>query len=274
MQFVHDTRVSDETLWYEFAFEHATVPVLERRYKVSERTIRRHLDAYELPDVSPVPRIMVAVIDATRVGYSWMLAVRDPERHETVYAKEISSETTFAYQEARNDLYARGFSFSAVVCDGRFVAVSWLFPNIPIQMCHFHMEQIVIRYLTLNPKLAAGIELLDLIRTLPKTDGASFTDAFKLWCRTWHVFLQEKTIDPETNRWHWTHKRLRQARDSIAAHLPFLFTYQRYPELNIPNTTNSLDGVFRKAKTAIGVHAGLTHARQIKLVLSLLFSRR
>jgi len=140
-------------------------------------------------------------------------------------------------------------------------------------MCHFHQEQIVIRYLTLNPKLKAGIELLDLIRTLPKTDGASFKDAFNLWCRVWHAFLQEKTIDEKTGRSHWTHRRLRQARDSIHQHLPFLFTFEKYPDLNIPNTANSLDGSFKKAKVALAVHSGLTHERQLKLVQSILFSR-
>ena len=273
VQFVRDTSIAQETTWGEFSNEHATISVLARRQGVSERTIRRRLNAYEIPERTPKPRVMVAIIDATRVGYSWMLVVRDPHEKENVYAQEISSETTFAYQEARSDLYSRGFSFCAVVSDGRFVAVPWLFPDIPVQMCHFHQQQIVIRYLTLNPKLEAGIELLDLIRILPTTDEASFTDAFKLWCATWHTFLQEKTVDLETGRWHWTHKRLRQARDSVVAHLPYLFTFQRFPDLNIPNTTNSLDGVFRKAKTAIGVHAGLTHARQIKLVLSLLFAR-
>lgn len=256
--------VSAETLWHEFASDHATVPALSRRHNISLSTVHRRLDEYELPIIEPAPRSMVAVIDATKVGYSWMLVVRDPNKKENVYAKEIPSETTFAYQSAYKCLREKGFSFSGIVCDGRFVALPWLFPNVPIQMCHFHQEQIVIRYLTLNPKLEAGIELLDLVRTLPKTDEASFNDAFKLWCRTWHEFLQEKTIDPNTGRWHWTHKRVRQARDSIAAHLPYLFTYQRFPELNMPNTTNSLDGTFKKGKTAIGVHSGLTHARQIK----------
>ena len=101
----------------------------------------------------------------------------------------------------------------------------------------------------------------------------TFTNAFENWCATWHTFLQEKTIDPDTHRGQWTHKRLRQARDSVAAHLPYLFTFQRLPHLNIPNTANSLDGSFKKAKVAIGVHAGLTHARQIKLVTALLFAR-
>ena len=41
----------------------------------------------------------------------------------------------------------------------------------------------------------------------------------------------------------------------------------------MPNTTNSLDGVFKKGKVAIGVHAGLTHRRQIKLMMSLVFAR-
>jgi hypothetical protein len=215
---------------------------------------------------------MVAVMDATRVGTSWLLAVPDPIQKETIYLKEISIETTFAYQEAHRELTETGFSLSAIVCDGRFVAVQWLFPGVPIQMCHFHQEQIIIRYLTLNPKLEAGIELLELVRTLPKTDEASFTDAFKLWQRTWNTFLQEKTVDEETGDWHWTHKRLRQARDSIHQHLPFLFTYQKYPDLNIPNTANSLDGSFKKAKVALAVHSGLTHARQIKIVKSILLS--
>ena len=273
MQFVHQTGVSLKTLWNEFAHEHATIPVLAKRYKINEKTVRRKLDAYELPVIAPQPRTMVAVMDATKVGYSWILAVRDPAQGETVYAHEVSHESTSAYQMAHTELSMSGFVFSGIVTDGRFVDVDWLFPGIPLQMCHFHQLQIVIRYLTLNPKLVAGIELLDLVRTLPTTDEASFTDAFNLWLRTYHDFLNEKTIDPETGRAQWTHKRLRQARDSVKNHLPILFTYLKYPELNMPNTTNSLDGAFKKGKMAIGIHAGLTHVRQMKLMLSLLFAR-
>lgn len=273
VQFVHDTSVSEETLWNEFAHEHATLETLVKRHHISESTVQRRLDAYTLPAHNVTPRRLVAIIDATKVGHSWMLAVRDPIAQETVYLKEIPLETTFAYQEAYQDLIERGFVIVAIVCDGRFVASQWLFPGIPLQMCHFHQLQIVIRYLTLHPKLEAGVQLLDLVRTLPRTDEASFTDAFKLWCRVWHDFLQEKTVDGTTGRSSWTHRRLRQARDSIAHHLPFLFTYLKYPKLNIPNTTNSLDGSLKKAKVALAVHSGLTHRRQIKLVQSILLAR-
>ncbi len=247
--------------------------MLAKRFHLSEKTVRTRLNAYALPIHEPTPRSMVAVIDATKVGLSWLLVIRDPHRRENVYVREVPAETTSAYQAAYADCTTRGFTFLAIVSDGRFVGSPWLFPGIPIQMCHFHMEQIVIRYTTLNPNLVAGQELLSLIRTLPTNDAASFTDAFQLFCYTWDAFLKERTVDPVTGRWHWTHKRIRQARDSVRAHLPFLFTFERHPTLNIPNTTNSLDGSFKKVKLARGIHSGLPHARQIKLMMTILFGR-
>jgi hypothetical protein len=273
VQFVHDTSVSPEKLWNAFAFEHATIPVLVGRFHLSEKTIRTRLESYVLPEHHPKPRTMVAIIDCTKAGRSWILAIRDPHAKENVYVREVPSETTSVYQTAYADCTDQGFIFVAIVSDGRFVGSPWLFPGIPIQMCHFHMEQIVIRYTTLNPNLEAGKELLELIRTLTTNDGDSFTDAFNFFCRTWDEFLKEKTVDPITGRWHWTHKRIRAARDSVRAHLPFLFTFERHPDLHIPNTTNSLDGSFKKVKLARGIHSGLTHKRQIKLMMTILFGR-
>ena len=274
MQFVHDTSVSIDTIWRQFSEEHTIIPVLAHRHHLSERTIRRRIEEYEVPVPDPQPCTMVAVMDATKVGLSWILAVRDPNKKKTIYAQKMFSETTHAYQIAHETLCAQGYTFVAIVSDGRFVASDWLFPGIPIQMCHYHQIQIVIGYLTMNPKLAAGIELLQLTRTLTRNDEVSFTDAFMMWCKTNHDFLQEKTFNPETGRWHWTHKRLRQACDSITLHLPFLFTFQKYPDLHIPNTTNFLDGSFKKAKVALAVHSGLTRAHQIKLAISILFSHQ
>lgn len=239
---------------------------------MSEKWVRMRLDQYQLPAFAPTPRAMVAIGDATWIGNTWMLVIRDPHAHENVYMREVFSETTSGYQEARQMLEDQGFAFRAFVGDGR-IAVPWLFSDIPVQMCHFHQEQIIIRDTTLNPHLPAGVELLQLTRTLSRTDKATFTEEFAAWCLRWEAFLKERTQDPKTRRWHYTHKRLRSARESIRAHLPYLFTFEDHPELNIPNTTNSLDGSFNKAKTAIGIHAGLTHRRKRKLVISLLTSR-
>lgn len=214
---------------------------------------------------------MVAIGDATKIGDTWLLVIRDPNQHENVHFKEVFVETTSAYQLAREDLERQGITFTAFVGDGR-VAVPWLFSDIPVQMCHFHQEQIIIRYTTLNPELPAGVELLALTKTLAHSKKADFILAFDTWCSKWEEFLKEKSRDAK-GQWHYTHKRLRSARASLRAHMSFLFTFQDYPELNIPNTTNSLDGSFKKIKTAISVHAGLSYARKLKLITTLIIKR-
>lgn len=268
IQFVHNTKPSPETLWYEHTEHHQTVDALSERFHLSEKTVRTYLDAFELPPWVPVPRTMVAVADATMIGDSWILVIRDPHAHENVYSKEIVTEATSDYQEGFRYLEEQQFIITAVVGDGR-IMIPWLFPKVLMQMCHFHQEQIVVRYLTRKPELPASKELLDLIHTLSTNDEASFTDAFSLWCRTWKDFLNEKTTS-ESGRVSYTHKRVRSARDSIKRHLPYLFTFERYPELKIPNTTNSLDGNFKKVKMAIGIHSGQKHKRKVKMVLSML----
>ena len=244
------------------------MPVLASRYSKSERWIRNTLDAYTLPPWNPKPRIMPAVMDATRVGSSVLVVVRDPLQRENVWFRDYPTETTFAYQEAYQELIQQGFIITGIVGDGR-VAVPYLFP-VPIQMCHFHQLQIIIACTTLNPILPAAQEMLALAQTITATDRDSFTDAFTLWCVKWHDFLNEKTTHPESGKRSYTHRRLRRARTSIKTHLPLLFTYQKYPDLQLPNTTNSLDGSFAKLKTARAVHTGLRHKRQVKLLTSLL----
>ncbi len=127
--------------------------------------------------------------------------------------------------------------------------------------------------MTNNPKLEAGKEILELIKTLPKTNEVDFTKNFNIWCDKWKDFLNEKTFNPETKKSPYTHKKLKQARGSIKKYLPHLFTYKKYPELNIPNTTNSLDGFFKKIKLAISIHTGMTHNRKLKMIKSIIIGR-
>jgi len=202
-------------------------------------------------------------------GTRWIFVVRDPHAKENVYMETVSSESTLCYQMALQALKEKGFTITAIVGDGK-VAVSWLFKGIPSQMCHFHQKQIVIRCITLNPILPASVELLAIINTLTKSTESEFTVRFTDWCTKWDTFLREKSLNEKTGKYVHTHRKLRSARDSIKRHLPNLFTFKRYPELNIPNTTNSLDGSFGKIKNSIAVHAGLAHEQKIKMVKTLL----
>lgn len=242
---------------------------MKGRYRKSEKWVRNQLAAYQLPERNILPRAMVAIMDATKVGNEWLFVVRDPHAKENVYMAVVSFETTYCYQLAMQKLTQRGFVISALVGDGK-IAVSWLFKGLPSQMCHFHQKQIVIRCITLNPQLPAGVELLAVINTLTLSTEAEFTKLLTDWCEKWDAFLKEKSLNEKTGRLTYTHRKLRSARDSIKRHLPYLFTFERYPELNIPNTTNSLDGSFGKVKKSIGVHAGLSREQKMKMVMTLL----
>lgn len=216
---------------------------------------------------------MVAVMDCTFFGrVKGYLVVRDPHKSENVYWLEIARETIDEYMCARDTLESLGFVIKAVIADGR-PGLKRLYENIPVQMCHFHQKQIITRYLTTRPKLQASIELRELVYVLLDADEKSFTNELVAWHTKWHEFLKEKTTNPETGKWHYTHKRLRSAHRSLKTNLPYLFTYRKYPELNIPNTTNSLDGFFAHLKELVRMHRGLKLDLKRKIIETKLQNR-
>jgi len=260
-------------LWRAFLQNRSIVSQLAEDYGRSVHWIRKELRAYELPTPIVIPDKIVAIIDCVffkrSSGY---LVVRDPHNGSNVYWSEIESETIKEYQCARDTLEGQGFSLKAVVIDGR-PGVRKLFADLPVQMCQFHQKAIITRYLTRRPKLEAGKELREIVHVLCNSNEQTFADAIDDWHKKWNEFLKERTVESITGRWHYTHKRLRSAYHSLRANLLYLFTYQKYPELNIPNTTNSLDGTFAHLKGLIQIHRGLKIDLKRKLILSILQNR-
>jgi len=191
--------------------------------------------------------------------------MRAPHLKKNLYIKEIETESADVYRQGRIALESAGFAFKAIVLDGR-PGVRQVFSDMPVQMCHFHQKQIITRYLTNNPKLPASIELKMLVKILCDTSEDDFIATLDGWYTRWSSFLKERTIDPNTKKWHYTHKRLRSAYRSLRQNLPYLYTYQRYPELDIPNTTNSLDGCFAYLKELLRVHRGSTKSLKNKII--------
>ena len=64
-----------------------------------------------------------------------------------------------------------------------------------------------------------------------------FITAFEKWCEQWKEFLDQRTL-LISGKTTYTHRRLRTARRSIKTHLKWLYTYEDYTDLQIPNTTN------------------------------------
>lgn len=216
---------------------------------------------------------MVAVMDCVFFGRtSGYLVVRDPHLKENVYWLEIERETLDEYQCARDTLESLGFEIQAVVTDGK-PGLKPLYKDLPMQMCHFHQKAIITRYLTRRPRLEAGIELRELMHGLCDANETTFALELEAWHEKWHEFLAERTTNPETGKWHFTHKRLRSAYRSLKTNLPFLFTYKRHPELGIPNTTNGLEGSFAYLKELVRVHRGLKADLKRKIIDSILQNR-
>ena len=138
------------------------------------------------------------------------------------------------------------------------------------------MKQVT-KYLTRRPKTDAGKELRDLTLTLPDTDEETFTNTLNKWHATWGDFIEEKTTETfitGKTKWYYTHKKARSAYRSLKTNLPYLFTYLKYPELNIPNTTNDLDGSFSALKKKLAAHHGLRKVRRYKVISQLLKDAR
>ena len=186
-----------------------------------------------------------------------------------MYWNEIINENSAVYWKGRTELEKQGFIVQAVVVDGKKCLKS-VFSDLPVQMCHFHQVAIITRYLTRKPKLEAGKELKKITSLLIKSDEKEFTFFLNNWFEKWEEFLKEKTVNPETGKWFYTHKRLRSAYRSLKTNLPYLFTYQKYPNLNIPNTTNSLDGSFSNFKSLLRIHRGLRRTRRYKVICEIL----
>lgn len=239
-------------------------------YGRGKHWVRKTIDAAPVSATMPrVPQAVVCVFDATMIGTELLLVARAPVLHKNLGWAWIEQETKEAYAGLRTFIESHGYTLQGVVLDGR-TGIPKVFEDVPVQICQFHMLQIVRRKLTLRPETLAGQELLSLTFTLAESTEAAFTARLNAWHITYESFINEKTHVLGTRRWHYTHRRLRSAYLSLRRNLPYLFTYQKHPEPHLPNTTNSLDGFWSRLKNLLGAHRGKSNERIKKMVTEIL----
>lgn len=207
-------------------------------------------------------------------GYG-VIVFRSPLLKQNLWWKESLFETPWVYQEGLRCLARQGWDITGAVIDGkRGVAGVFESCGIPVQYCQFHQVKTVTKYLTRKPQTDAGKELRALALTLVATTEADFAHGLRIWHERRKVFLDETSPATNTKRgWVYTHRRIRAAYRSLRMNLPRLFTYQRHPELHLPNTTNTLDGMFSQIKNRLAVHRGLRRDRRFKIISEILQGR-
>jgi transposase-like protein len=205
-------------------------------------------------------------MDTTYWGRNFgVMLFKDSYTKENLLKYYVKTETNSLYIQGIKELKSQGFEVLAIVCDGR-KGLLQSFGEVPVQMCQFHQVAIIRRYITKNPKLAASIELKEFVAIMKMTDKESFQGGLELWFTKWESFSNERTTSLETGKSYYTHKPLRSAHRSLKTNSKWLFTWYDYYELNIPNTTNAIDGHFSDLKNKLRNHNGLSKARKKKFI--------
>jgi hypothetical protein len=253
-------------LWIEYTKGKQTYLQLAKQYNCSKRTVQRKIDLHKVSIPKKEVRKVVVLMDTTYWGRGFgVMLFKDAYTKENLLKYYVKYEKNAQYVLGINELEKHGFEVLAVVCDGRKGLLE-SFPNIPTQMCQFHQVAIIRRYITKNPKLPASIELKEFVAMMKMTDKESFEGGLELWFAKWKSFLNERTSNPKTGKSHYAHKWLRSAYRSLKTNSKWLFTWYDYYELNIPNTTNAIDGHFADLKNKLRNHNGLSIERKRKFI--------
>ena len=196
-------------------------------------------------------------MDITYFDRKWgVMVLYDACSKRALMVVAVERETNALYTQAVAALREKGIEIQSIICDGRSGLLQ-AFPSIPVQMCQFHQIRIIARYLSKKPKSEAARELRALALTLTGSSKDRFTANLHDWLMRHEVFLNERSVNAETGRSHYTHKKLRSAYHSLKRHLPWLFTFEDFPALGIPNTTHLLEGKFGDMKRLLKCHHGL-----------------
>jgi hypothetical protein len=238
---------------------------LALKYNCSAKTIQRKIDSVKTQRQTTFTSVANVLMDTTYFGRKFGIMVfKDSITGQILFKQYVKQETNKLYLSGIEEIARRGIKIQAIICDGR-KGLLQLFEGIPIQMCNFHQVAIIRRYLTKKPKMQASKELWEHVLLLVKTDKESFEGGLNAWHTKWNTFLNERKLDLNGKN-RYVHKRLRSAYRSLKNNLPWLFTWYDHMHLNLPNTTNAIDGHFADLKNKLRNHNGLSIERKKKFI--------
>ncbi len=265
-QFRNSLGLKRDTLWRSYQDGKQTISELASAFGVSDSTIKRQLREIEKVWVQPQLEGGGYVhLDATYWGHNWgvMLAI-DESSGKPLYMAFIAHERVQDYVDAVRSIEERGYTIKGIVIDGMKSLFSE-FSAYKIQMCQYHMIQIVRRYLTLHPRLLAARELKALVDNIVNEDGSEFGNKYRHWKSKWVDMLNRRST-LKSGKTQFTHRRLRSAMHSVDFYLPYLFTYQQ-PECDgMPNTNNKIEGTFTDLKKNLNNHSGMSRKNRKRFI--------
>ena len=171
--------MDNKLLYQEYVFSKQTLSQLATKYKVSSRTIQRHLSQVHSERIILKDKSVIVLMDTTYWGWRFGVVVfKDAATGKILWRKYIHrKETLLDYTQGISWLLANNFRIRGIVCDG-LRGLFKQFSIYKVQMCQYHQIAIVRRYLTRRPELPAGISLLQLVKTLAGSNKEDFIKHF------------------------------------------------------------------------------------------------
>lgn len=249
-----------------------------KRGQLSSKTVLRYfhkfLDKLILPPKPTTPYAIYLLIDAIYFkGIGCLLVYKN--KRKIIYWNFVKYETFNNYKQDLITITNSGYIICGVTSDwhGSIVgAIKYLFPSIPHQRCLVHLKRSAKTYLTQNPKIEAGKDLLRILKLVTKVTTKQESIVWLNWINIWYqnygYFLNEKTkgFNPKTGKYSWwyTHKNIRRVYNSVTKSKDNLFLY--LDNSNIPSNTNGIEGEFSHLKEKVNTHRGLSKRRKVSLM--------
>lgn len=249
--------LDNNRLLYEYINLKQTCAQIAKRYQCSAKTVRRRIKQGSLTADKPLKPVANVIMDTTYFGRSFGVMVFMNQLDGSIIHKQyLIKETAALYAAGLTAIMKKGIHIQSITADG-FKGIAQLFPEIPFQLCQFHQQQTIRRYLTRKPKSDAARALKKLADSIFILSEAEFKAQLTDWYDTHKNYLNEVGFNEDSTQKWYTHKKLRSAYSSLKRNLPYLFTFEQNRELGMPNTTNMLEGRFGELKTKKRCHSGM-----------------
>ncbi len=175
------------------------------------------------------------------------MVFRSYELKKNLLRKEVKRETLAEYKSWIEELENKWWIILAIVCDWK----KWLLKlNKPVQMCLFHQQAILRRYLTKNPILDENKELKDIGSMIWKIRK----DTLKLMLED-RYSRNKQFLNEKNDKKKYIHERTRKAYKSIINNLDNLYIFKDYEwKIEFPSTSNCLESLFSRLKQRVRIH--------------------
>lgn len=265
---------SDQMLWQMYQEKKQTIAELAASLGTSPSTIKRRLRNIAIEwEPSLLSGHGYVHLDATYWGRNdGVLVALDSQTGKILHLVFIKHERVSDYQDAVNSISERGYKIDGIIIDGLQTLFS-RFSAYKIQMCQFHMKQIVKRYLTLNPRLLASRALNEIMKNLTSMLKDDFIKEYAAWKENWKDVLNKRS-QLKNGKTRYRHRRLRSAVRSIDFYLPYLFTYQDKDCEGMPNTNNKIEGTFTALKKNLNNHSGMNEKNRKRFICGFFLALR